>query len=111
MRTKHFSFQLEETIPGTFLAQGWLGGIMPGFVYVVAYCFSKPTDIAEVLIISAWFLVLGTIVGVFKSIIMWMPYRVFKFQVRAIARVAIASSLTSLVAWVLAFIDRHFKES
>jgi len=110
MRTKHFSFQLEETIPGTFLAQGWLGGILTGYVYLVAYCFSNPTETAEVLIISAWFAVLGTIVGVFKSIIMWMPYRVFRFQVRAITRVAITSSLTVLVAFGLARIDAHFEE-
>jgi hypothetical protein len=111
MRTKHFSFQLEETIPGTFLAQGWLGGILTGFVYMVAYCLSKPTEVTEILLVSAWFLVLGTIVGVFKSILMWMPYRVFQFQVRAVTRVALASSLTVLLAFVLARVDRHFEES
>lgn len=111
MRTKHFSFQFEETIPGTFLAQGWLGGILTGYVYMVAVCLSKPNNLAEVLIFCAWFLVLGTIVGVFKSIIMWMPYRVFRFHVRAITRVAITSSLSVLVAYSLARIDRHFAES
>ena len=111
MRTKHFSFQLEETIPGTFLAQGWLGGILTGYVYMVAYCLSNPTESTDVLIFSPWFLLLGTIIGVFKSIIMWMPYRVFRFQMRAVTRVAITSSLTVLVAFGLARIDGHFEES
>jgi len=63
MRTKHFSFQLEETIPGTFLAQGWLGGILTGYVYMAAYCLSNPTESTDVLIFSPWFLLLGTIIG------------------------------------------------
>jgi len=111
MRTKHFSFQLEETIPGTFLAQGWLGGILTGYVYTAAYCLSNPNESADLPKFFPWFLVLGTIVGIFKSIIMWMPYRVFRFQVRPITRVAITSSLTVLVAFGLARIDGHFEES
>ena len=110
MRTKHLSFQLEETIPGTFLAQGWLGGILTGFVYTVVTCLSMPrAEIIEVAKVFTGFLVLGTIIGVLKSVIMWMPYRVFKIQVRAVTRVTMASTVTVLLALSLALLDGHFK--
>jgi hypothetical protein len=108
MRTKHLSFQLEETIPGTFLAQGWLAGILIAFVLTVVFCLATvQTEPIEVLVVLAYFSFLGTIIGVFKSILMWMPYRVLGIQVRAVTRVAIASSLTGLLSWALGRMDSH----
>jgi hypothetical protein len=37
MRTKKLSFQLEETVPGTFFFQGIAGGMLAGLLLIVGH--------------------------------------------------------------------------
>ena len=103
MRTKHLSFELEKTIPGIFLLQGWLGGIVAGVVYTAAICFWKERfAFIEAVFISAYLGILGSVAGVFKSIIMWVPYVLTRIQLRRATRVAITSICTGVFALLLA---------
>jgi len=107
MRTKHRSFQLEETYLGAFILQGWFGGVVTGFVYVVAMvCFGRP-DLYDALIVLIWFSIFGSILGVFKSTLMWGAYRLTKIQARAVTRVVLASLCTALFALATGYFLGH----
>jgi hypothetical protein len=99
MRTRHFSFQLEEIIPGTFLAQGALGGILAAVVYTAAMClWNEYTKLIDALFICAFLSFPTTIAGAIKSIIMWAPYGLTRCRLRAITRVVVTCIITSLLA-------------
>ena len=99
MRTRNRSFQLEQTIPGTFLLQGWLGGILAGFIYIVAIClWEDPTSFTEPLSLMPYMFVFTSVLGVIKATLIWLPYRLKRFQPRAATRVAICSVWTALLA-------------
>lgn len=101
MRTRNLSFQLEETAYGTFLLQGWCGGILSGFVYTTAVCvWDAPYHVFEAIFASIYFIALTNMLGVMKSILMWAPYRWKKFQPRAATRIALTSLATAVFAFV-----------
>lgn len=97
MRTK--SFQLEDTVPGTFLLQGWFGGILAAIVYVVALClWDGYISFANAVAAVAYFAILTSVLGVIKAVLMWLPYRLAKVQLRHVTRIVIASLATGLFA-------------
>ena len=102
MRTKHLSFQLEETYIGLFLFQGLLGGILTGFVYLVAMSYWHHSRFIDALYMFSYCAIFGSIVGVIKATIMWFPYRLTGIQVRPAARVMITSIGTGAFALLLA---------
>jgi hypothetical protein len=74
MRTRNLSFELEKTLPATFLLQGWLGGILAGFVYTVALCLEKQRfKLTEAVIYCAYLVIVGSVIGVVKATILWAP--------------------------------------
>jgi len=98
MRTKHRSFQLEETYLGAFILQGWFGGLVTGFVYVIVIAsFGKP-DLYEAIVVLIYLSIFGSLLGVVKSTIMWGAYRLTKIQTRAVTRVVLTSLCTGLFA-------------
>ena len=100
MQTKHRSFQLEKTYLGAFILQGWFGGLVTGFVYLVilvANC-DKP-ELYEAAVVWFWLSVLGIMLGLVKSTIMWGAYRLTKIQTRAVTRVVLTSLCTGLFAF------------
>ena len=102
MRTRNLSFQLEKTFPGVFLLQGWFGGLVTGLVYTAALCFWHPYEFTDAVFMSPYFFILGSFAGVFKSIVMWVPYRLTKIQVRPVTRVLITTIGTGVFALLLA---------
>jgi hypothetical protein len=97
MRTK--PFQLEETVPGSFFFQGLAGGMLAGFIFVVAIACSEEQPSRYWLIpLTPVYMVMGSILGVIKATLMWGTYRVTKIQLRAPARVAIATACVGLIA-------------
>lgn len=101
MGTRNRSFQLEETLHGTFLLQGWFGGILTGFVYTTALCVLEPPYyLFDALVGALSFIALTNMLGVMKSILMWTPYRFKKFQPRAVTRVVLTSIATGVFAFV-----------
>lgn len=108
MRTRNRSFQLENTVPGLFLLQGWLGGILAGLVYTAAICLSVPRlEFIDAVIIAPYLVIVGSVAGLFKSIIMWVPYILTKVQVRPAARVVITSIGSGVFALLLALKFRY----
>jgi hypothetical protein len=101
MRARKLSFQLEETAYGTFLLQGWFGGILAGFVYTAALCvWEPPYHFFDAPFVALYFIALTNMLGVMKSILMWAPYRWKKFQPSAVTRVALTSIATGVFAFV-----------
>ena len=109
MKTTTRPFQLEETVPGTFLLQGFAGGALGGFTYVVA---SVPwvgvADFNLVALLTPFFMFAGAMLGVFKASIMWGFYRLTGIRMGALARVAVASIGAFALA---AFFNFHFEST
>ena len=103
MRTKHRSFQLEETYLGAFILQGWFGGLVTGFVYVVATVYFGKPDFNDALVGLIYLSILGSMLGLVKSTIMWGAYRLTKIQTRGVTRVVLTSLCTGLFAFATAF--------
>jgi len=104
MRTANRSFQLEETVPGVFLLQGWFGGVLAAFVYVVAMTvWDESIKFDMALIIGAYLLIVTTIFGVIKATIVWAPYRLVKVQPRHTVRIIVASLATGLFAFATGY--------
>jgi hypothetical protein len=104
MRTANRSFQLEETVPGVFLLQGWFGGVLAAFVYVVAMAvWDEYFRFDEALVVGAYLVILTTFIGVIKATIMWAPYRLTKVQLRHATRVVVASLATGLFAFATGY--------
>ena len=106
--TTNLSFELEETSPGTFLLQGLLGGVVSGLVYTVALClWEPPRKFINVLIWAPFISVFAGILGVLKSILMWIPYRFAKVQPGAVTRVGLTSIATSIFAVSIALLFNY----
>jgi hypothetical protein len=106
MYRKQVAFQLERTVPGTFLMQGLLGGLLGGFVAtLVAMIAWKPSDFSSVFDLTATAIVFSGISGVIKAEFMWGAYRLFDIQLRALARVAVAWVVSALFVGVLSYIE------
>lgn len=104
MRTANRSFQLEEKVTGVFLLQGWLGGVLAAFVYLVALAvWDESIKFEEALVGGAYLTILTTFLGVIKATIMWVPYRLLKVQPRHAARVIVASFATGLFAFATGY--------
>ena len=103
MRTRKLSFELEKTVPGLFLLQGLLGGLVAGVVYAAAICFwNERFKFIDGVVIAAYLGIAGSVAGVFKSIIMWAPYVLTRIQLRLATRVAITSLGTGVFALLVA---------
>lgn len=103
MRTRKRSFELEKTLAGIFLLQGSFGGMVAGILYAAAICFwSQDFKFLEAVYMTVCLVILGNIAGVFKSVIMWLPYCLTKIQLRPFTRVGITSIGTGVFALLLA---------
>jgi len=92
MKTTNRPFQLEETVPGTFLLQGFAGGALGGFTYVVtSVLWAGHPRLSTVIFLTPFFMIAGVILGVFKASIMWGFYRLTGIRMGVLARVAVAS--------------------
>jgi hypothetical protein len=98
MYLKQVPFQLEKTVPGTFLMQGLLGGVLGGFVAaLIAVAAWKTNDYRAALQIASLGVVTGAIVGVIKSILLWGAYQLTGIRMIAATRIAATSVVTSLL--------------
>ncbi|HET6977525.1 MAG TPA: hypothetical protein VFI24_14440 [Pyrinomonadaceae bacterium] len=97
MYRKQVAFQLEKTVPGTFLMQGLLGGALGGFVAsVVAALAWKENTFVMALDVAALAIFTGGIIGIIKAALMRGVAWVSGIQYRAITRVAITTILTGV---------------
>lgn len=97
MRTK--SFELEETVPGSFFFQGVAGGMLSGFIFITTISLwvgeSHP---GWVIPLTPVYMVMGAIVGVVKATFLWGTYRVTGLRMPAAARVLATTICIGLIA-------------
>jgi hypothetical protein len=107
MSLKHVPFQIEKTVPGTFLMQGLLGGVLGGFVAgLIGGIVWGTDDFWPALNLAYIAVYTGGIVGVIKSPLIWGAYRLSGVRMTAITRVTATSIVTSLL---LALIGRQYE--
>ena len=97
MNNKPGSFQLEQTIPGAFIAQGLFGGALGGFVaaYIAAIAW-KENNFLMTVDLTSLAVFTGGIVGMIKATLMRGLVLLTGIKYRAITRVATTSILTCL---------------
>lgn len=92
------SSQPQQTVRGSFLAQGLAGGALGGFAYVffVTLCEGN-SDFWTVLSYTPLCMVLGSVIGVMEAAGLWSLYHFTGIQMRAAMRASIASVVATLV--------------
>ena len=90
------SFQLEKSVPGTFLMQGALGGVLGGYVAALIAAIAWRGDFAMNLNLTSIAIATGTIIGVIKATVMWGVVRWTGIQYRALTRVTVTAILAFL---------------
>src|ERR1044072_6326670 len=91
---------------GLSMAQGFAGGMLGGFVYlIVSISQGSGKDLTSAISILPFFLVTFAILGCFKATIMWSIYRSLGRTLPPLARVSTATFLSPLV---LVFIGLYF---
>jgi|GEM_PF-2305386 len=105
MYRKQGAFQLEKTVPGTFLMQGLLGGVLGGFIAALAATIAWGEDkFLMTLDLTSLAVFTGGSIGMIKATLMWGVVRLTGIQYRAVTRVA----ATTILAFVsIAVIGRQ----
>jgi len=96
MNSKPGSFQLENSVPGTFLMQGALGGMLGGYVAALIAAIAWRGDFAMNLNLTPVAISMGAIIGVIKATVMWVVVRWTGIQYRALTRVIVTVILAFL---------------
>jgi len=108
------SFALESLIPGTFVLQGILGGMLGGFVWVWAliYCTHEPQYMEMISIIPQTTFV-GAIFGAILATVIWITHSGSDLRTGAGMRVVLMINIIGVIALLLGrfselVTDRHF---
>lgn len=101
MNSKPGSFQLENSVPGTFLMQGGLGGVLGGYVAALIAAIAWRGDFAMNLNLMPVAISMGAIIGVIKATVMWVVVRWTGIQYRALTRVTVTAILAFLSIAIL----------
>jgi hypothetical protein len=96
------SFALENVLPGTFVLQGILGGILGGLIYVwtTSLCGPKP-NFNETLLSIPLVLFLGAILGAIEALIFWIVYLASDLRMSAGIRAALMINTLGVIALFL----------
>lgn len=97
METK--SFQLEQTVPGTFFFQGLAGGTLSGFIFVLLVgLLVRDLHPAWAIPLTPVYMMMGAVVGTVKAASIWGAYRITGRQVRVLARVVFMTICIALLS-------------
>lgn len=101
---KSKSFELEKTVPGAFFFQGLAGGMLAGFICIVALVlWANQPNLRWVLPFTPFYMIAGATAGAFQATLLWGAYRITGIQLRAPARVALTTVLVGLGAWFVRY--------
>ena len=105
MNTQGGSFQLEKTVPGTFLLQGIMGGALGIFIWSVLTLLyrgvtSTPNEHVDsiLLFLPLFMFAIGGTYGLIKATIIWGIYHVTGMQMPAVARIGLTTIGVGLLA-------------
>jgi hypothetical protein len=107
MRTKSLPIQLEQDTGGAFVLQGFAGGMLTGFLFIVGtmIAFPHPTNI-----LISWYIypiMLATgVVGIIKSLPLGLMHHILGFRMRLPVR--IATSTIGLTLFASYFAYEHY---
>lgn len=102
MNSRPGSFPLEKKVPGTFLMQGLLGGVLGGYVAaIIARIAWGKSEFVMTLDLAALAVFTGGIIGIVKAMFMWGVYRITNIRMIAATRVSATIILTGLVVVVI----------
>ena len=94
------SFQLEQTVPGSFFFQGLAGGLLSGFIFVllVALLVLKNPHPGWVIPLTTVYMMMGAVVGAIQATLIWGAYRITGLQIRVLARVVFMTICIALLS-------------
>lgn len=94
------SFQLEQTVPGSFFFQGLAGGSLSGFILVllVALLTIENPHPGWVIPLTAVYMMMGAVVGAIQATLIWGAYRITGLQIRVLARVVFMTICIALIS-------------
>lgn len=103
MRTK--SFQLEQTVPGSFFFQGLAGGMLSGLIFVLTLPLWGDDKLHPgwIIPLTPVYMIMGAIVGVVHATFIWGAYRVTGFQIRVLTRVTATTICIGLLALLIQY--------
>lgn len=103
MKRTNGPFQLEQTVPGAFFFQGLAGGILAGFILIVAVTLSDDNPHWNWLIFfTPFYMVMVGTIGVLQATLIWGTHRLTRIQIRVPARVAITIFCVGLITFLIA---------
>ena len=99
MRTKSLPFQLEQNTAGAFVLQGFVGGMLTGFLFIIAVMIAlpHPTNILVVIYVFPMMGITG-VLGLIKSLPLGATYHVLGIRMRAPVRMAASTISLTLFA-------------
>lgn len=97
METK--SFQLEQTVPGSFFLQGLAGGALSGFIFVLLVgLLVQDLHPGWAIPLTPVYMMMGAVVGAVKAASIWGAYRITGLQIRVLARVVFMTICIALLS-------------
>lgn len=106
MRTKNLPFQLEQTVPGAFLIQGFTGGAVAGYLFLLFLILLEPHPYSiEAVFYLPFVMGVGGVLGLSTAIPLWAMYRLTGIRmvapVRIVVSTVISTSLLSLLFYLV----------
>ena len=114
MKQADSSFELEKLVPGTFVLQGILGGMLGGFVWVWALIlWSTKPDYVEMVSIIPQTVFVGAISGAILATVLWVTHSGSDLRTGAGMRVVLMVNILGVTALLVGrfselITDRHF---
>lgn len=97
MKTK--SFQLEQTVPGSFFFQGVAGGTLSGFILVLLVgLLVQDLHPGWAIPLTAVYMMMGAVAGAVKATLIWGAYRITGLHIPVLARVVFMTICTALLS-------------
>lgn len=93
------SFQLEQTVPGSFFSQGLAGGSLTGFIFVLLVgLLVDDLSPGWAIPLTPVYMMIGAVLGAIQATLIWGAYRITGLQIRVLARVVFMTIYYALLS-------------
>ncbi len=105
MRTKNLPFQLEQTVPGAFLIQGFTGGALAGYLFTVFLILINPHPRnIDVAIYLPFVMSVFGVLGLSTAIPVWAIHRLTEIRMRAPVRIVVSTVISTALLSLLFYL-------